>query len=275
MKISFYLNAQGIGDAICGMYAACGIANQGHEVVFHTKHGQWLPIEHPNLLLKNEDEPVFDANWSYDNQTRQGYLKNIPSRIDWYIKNLAHHFNFESCDGARPKTIKINTTKNDFVLLAPFSADPSRTWLKAHWRKLAIQLLDKGLPVYVLAQKSDMQDLHSIFYELPIKAYYDKTPQEVMQIIADSKLIIGGDSGPAHLAGLFQTPFITLTAQYPQEFVFNMAINNHAVPVSEPCSYCFTRPEAGYDYQCVQICSVLQAITPTQVAKKVYEMLDL
>jgi hypothetical protein len=130
--VSFHLSALGIGDAISGLYAACGIANTGRQVQFHVKHMNWLPqISHPNLEIVPEKLQPLDANINYRKQLAAINSGAIKSRPHWYIQNVAQAYGFELCDPARPKEVAMPQPSRNgkYVVLVPFSSHGGRDWL--------------------------------------------------------------------------------------------------------------------------------------------------
>lgn len=79
-------NADGLGDAICGLYAACGLAEAtGKFVIFHAHHYPWFEgVHHPRVrIVPNSNAGVvMDPNYDWQ-------LKHASTRKQYYCNSLA------------------------------------------------------------------------------------------------------------------------------------------------------------------------------------------
>lgn len=90
--IHVHHTANGLGDAICGLYAVCGLADAtGKHVVYHSHSAEFLKrAKHPNVTVV----PIeFGARGPDMNDGMIGYYRQVakaPSRVSAYCENLAN-----------------------------------------------------------------------------------------------------------------------------------------------------------------------------------------
>lgn len=272
--IKFHLEAKGIGDAICALYAACGIANQGHEVELHTRHAAWIQVQHPRLTIVQSEEQPFDCSANYRDQLYASWRGDLESRVDWYLKNICRAYGLEMCEPARPKSTQPNHQGKPYVVLAPFASNESRDWHWSHFRRLAKALTDLGIEVIATAAESQRQRLYEAFFGLDVKRQVGAKPSQVIDLVAGARVLVANDSGMAHIGGLYQTPTVCLLAQFRPHYLFKCADSVRGVYAGTSCSNCHTIPAAGWDQVCNRACSALQTIMPDtviQYVKEIYE----
>lgn len=282
MKIEFRLDAQGIGDAVCGVYAACGLANRGHVVNFYTKHWEFLQsFKNINLTIRGEDPSVFNANAGYKDQLHASRMQTCRSRASWYLRNIQNqHATIKNevkpaLPGELLPAEQAEDLPDQYVLLAPFSAYQDREWSSQHWRILAKALMDEGYNVIAMSSNKDSGRLRETFTKTGVRYFWGQTPKWVVNAIRGSLILIGNDSGPAHLAGLHKHPAIAIAGQIDADFVFRDSPSVHTMmpPKSVPCRLCHWELEAGYHWMCNTGCSALQLISPFEVVDKAISLI--
>jgi hypothetical protein len=276
LKIEFRLDAKGIGDAVCGVYTACGLADRGHLVTFHAKHTEWLKwFSHPNLTIIPERDPkVFNANEGYEAQLEASKKGECNSRSSWYMQNVHQlHPNIKGTpQPARPLNYeKVGGCKDlpaDYILLAPFSAYENRQWNMQHWRMLAKVLMNEGHNVIAIGAHGHAEILRENFSKTGVRFFWGQTPEWTVKAICNSQVLIGNDSGPAHIAGLYNANAIALCGQVDGHFVYRHSPSVLPVhpPENVPCAKCHWMPDGGYSNMCANACSALQLISPFEVA---------
>jgi ADP-heptose:LPS heptosyltransferase len=264
--IEFYLSADGMGDSVCGLYAACGIANAGHNVVFYTKQYEILKAHHPRLkILPLQDS--FDANKNYRNQLKS----DIESRALWYIKNIAQAYSFKECLPSRPD--KVDFTKSivdgDYVLLAPFANHDSRNW--HHYRRLALKLTASGKRVVAVAIEKHRKKLEDLLWGTDVERFINTDSETLISLVSNAEYIVANDSGISHLGGLYNTKTIALVSQFDPKYLFECGESITSIEPVGDCVQCHTIPENGWDQNCNQYCSALQTISTEQVAAQIIQ----
>ena len=91
--IMFHTSAQGIGDAVTCLYAACGLANAGYRVTYYTKHTDWLvKASHPGVDIKPlplySDAMGSNCNLDYPAELTAAYEGRLKWRSQWKLDNI-------------------------------------------------------------------------------------------------------------------------------------------------------------------------------------------
>ena len=273
MKIELNCSSTGIGDHVTTVYAACGLANAGHEVIFNTPYHQWLErVQHPNLSITKGQPGEFSVYFRYEDELVAAQEGSCRSRADWYIQNVLDYYGIPVVDPSAPESIVqvITTNTKPFVLLAPFSASEARTWDDDKWQYLAEDLLTKGLDVVAVSSKQEEGKLKVLFgYLKDIKRISGASPSMVLNLITHADKIIANDSSIAHLAALHRKEVIVVCAHIKPEFVFGVAMP-YVKPISPdeidyPCTWCCWTHNGGFRWGCVDRCDALQSIDHNKV----------
>lgn len=267
--VRFHLSAKGIGDAVTGLYVACGLASAGHKVEYNTLHRAWLTVEHPNLTIVSGAEGV-DANANYREQLKQCRLSGM-SRPGWYLQNLTRAHGLNPCVPVRPDVIHKPPAllSRSYGLLAPFSNAPWRAWGLMHYRRLAILLQKDGANVVVMADRKNQDLAVDAFYGLGVPVLGDLTAKDCIGLIAHADFLVCNDSGPAHLGGLYGKRTIAVVSQFHGSYLFDGSAGLTTVQAQGWCAPCYEQDAAGWDQVCNLSCSQLQTVRPESVFEQV------
>lgn len=259
--VKFYVSAVGIGDAVCGMYAACGIADQGFSVTLHTRHGDWLSaVSHPNVTICPETDFSADANLDYQGQLRSG--ESGISRPNWYIQSLRRYYEIPDCVAKRPEGITKLSKTGKLAVLVPTSVWSVRSWSADRWTDLSNLLTDSGYVVVTIGSGRDRESLEKIPSS---QLYWNRPAAEVLELIGRATVLYGNDSGMAHIAGLLGTPTVVVLGPTTKDFVFDCSESVVGIGSDMSCSGCYWQRDKGWDERCVKICESLQSIQPETV----------
>lgn len=247
--LAFHLSAHGIGDAVCGVYVACGLADAtARPVVFHTRHAAWLAgVSHPGVTLVQSFETAgADANADYGGQLRAGGRRE-GSRVRWYCDQVSRQVGIPAFAPVRPQTVigPAPVLPPGYTLLAPWSHGRSREWPLAKWLELARRIPGRVVVVGTRANRDAMQ----AFAALPprVSWHWGQPAEWVVAAVANAGHVYANDSGPAHLAGLHGVPCTAITAHLPGSFLFAESPSVTAVSPDWACSPCGWQRERGYN----------------------------
>ena len=246
-------------------------------MTFHAKHTEWLKwIDHPNLtIVPEKDQKVFNANANYPEQLEASRTGKCESRSLWYMQNIhaLHPVIKGKPQPARPYKIlppgqKDGQLSDSYVVLAPFSAYEDRQWNLSHWRMLARVLMNEGKKVIAIGSSGHSELLRNAFTKTGVLYFWGQTPEWTVNTIRHAEILIGNDSGPAHIAGLYGSNAIALCGQIDGRFVYkhSPSVTPLQPPMSVPCAPCHWSPAGGYTNICNQTCTALQLISPFEVA---------
>jgi ADP-heptose:LPS heptosyltransferase len=130
------------------------------------------------------------------------------------------------------------------IVLHVGAGTQAKTWPGGHWRGLAVRLVESlHAQVILVGGPADRVLADGIVHGGPRSQVADWTGQlnvaELAALLEHSDLMVGADSGPAHLAAAVNTPAITLFSgtnnpRQWQPFGPEVTVLRHSVPCS-PC----------------------------------------
>ena len=275
MDIQISCSSTGIGDHVTAIYTACGYADAGHQVEFTTPYYKWLErVQHPNLTIVGEKPCSFSVYWRYDEELVAAQKGTCKSRANWYAENLSEFYGIPLAEPSLPKEIlgptKANHCDKPYVLIAPFSAGPSRAWEEDKWQYLAEDLLAKGYDVIAVASQKEAHALEKMFNYLPqVVRAAGLPPESVLNLIHYAHRVVANDSSIAHLSALHRKYVTCVCSHVKPEFVFGVANKyvNTVHPDLEmyPCTWCCWTHDGGLRWGCHERCDALQSIEHEKV----------
>ncbi len=262
--VEFHLSAGGIGDAVSGLYTACGLADAGYAVTHYTRHREWLAgVAHPNLTLVDFAEIGVDANRYYEDQLRSAALRMSESRTQWYADNIARDLGLPKFAPSRPKIVAkpAPVLERGYVLLSPFSSHGAREWPQDRWTELAVRLADSGKRVIACGGPGDETRLRDAFGRAPVAFWWGMPAVWMLSAIGHADSFFGNDSGMAHIAGLLGTPSRIFITHLPASFVFADAPSIRGItPDGWACLGCGWQRDRGFRDECSYSCPALLSI---------------
>lgn len=92
-----------------------------------------------------------------------------------------------------------------YAVIHPFASDPDKTWPEARFRDVAAQLQASGLePVFIGANSDDLSGFQAF------RCVKGTRLDDLKRLLNGSRLFLGNDSGPAHMAAAFGKPVVVL-----------------------------------------------------------------
>jgi len=239
-QIAVQNHAHGIGDSITAFYACCGIADAGFEVHFYDVHTDWLARAfYPNVFIHDAafvpvPDNAIDLNVRYNEQIQQSSC-----RKQWYCDNfkLAKGISeFDVLPVAPDVNLDIRNKRNgqDYVVIAPCSNDSARFWDKSKWAEVAGLLKEKGLSCVAIGN-SDQADLMADIFKPcgNVDHLHNASPDEIANLMLQSRGFIGLDSGMTHYAGLLGINAVGISVQFPTSLLWGMtSINGYRADVT-------------------------------------------
>lgn len=282
MKIDICANTTGIGDHVSAVYAACGLADEGHDVTFYTTHYKWLEkVSHPNMVITKplglrrnyRKGSLVNVYKNYNQELLASVRKTCPSRSQWYINNVSKFYKISPTTPKTPSKIlgpAMPYHGKPYVLVAPFSAGPTRSWEEDKWQYLAELLVGKGLDVIAVSSPQEAPDLQAMLGgRKGVQLVSGKPPSEVIDLIQQARAVVGNDSSIPHLATLHRIPAIAVMSHIHPEFVFGPGMEFVTAvspdPAMWPCVFCAWTHEGGFREYCLERCDALQTVEPEQV----------
>jgi len=265
--LPFHSSGLGIGDAVCAYYAACGLADAAKkEVKFKCRHPDWFRfVSHPGVTVERHVPLGPNCNADYERQLQVAAEKLCSSRPQFLCDNLAKSFRLPPFKPAVPlKVIKPAPPPGidpGYVVVAPFSLHSSREWPPVRWRELVLKLTQTGHRVIAIDGPGDGRRLKGLFGATPITWFWGNHPEWVVALLANASLVIGNDSGMAHVAGLMRVPTRAIMTHVTPEYVFSPAQSVEGIsPEGWPCQGCNWQPARGFRPDCSRVCKALVSI---------------
>jgi len=225
----------GLGDVVCFAWLGEGLKRAGFDTEFFATgwHAEVLKL-FQQKITENAEGAIY---------TNEGYEKAVAKDSPLnYIQWIAHHLGI-TADPVRPKinpdpmNRELGRKAAGDVLIFPHGIWEPRIWPKSYFSELGRLLTEAGYKVRFVMKERD----YAFF--MPFHCIVGKSLSFVAAAIQQSRLVIGNDSGPAHLAGTIGTK--TIAIHGPTQ---NARIYGHLPEVigfekkSLPCHGCHCLP---------------------------------
>jgi heptosyltransferase-3 len=152
-----------------------------------------------------------------------------------------------------------------YAALAPTSEFYTKKWLPQRYAAVAEQLIERGLQIVMTGAPTEEQ-------KMQLKAVQDSTRHrlyslsslnigELVAVVADSRLLVGNDGGPAHIAAAVKTPLAVLFGPASSERWRPWRAPAELVQNHFPCNPCSMYTcEAFAEPECIRSISVDQVM---------------
>lgn len=151
---------------------------------------------------------------------------------------------------------------NNIVCIHPGAGKIYKKWPPQNFASLSDYLIDKGYSVILIGSHRDMEDISQIKSYMKNKAYdfcNKLSLGELMALFKNSKLYIGNDSGPMHLAALFDVPIIALFGSADEKRWKPLGEKVNVLKSSERCEKCRGK-DCEKDFRCITSISTEEVI---------------
>lgn len=259
----------GIGDLACLAWIAEATRRTRDPITFFAPPG----LKYTVLELLGQDVSSDPSRGgiciyqSYQNELQDGGRRR---RIDYVCDLLGIAPAFQ-----RPKIsigeedmqwarqIRRETGDSPLVLLFPQTHWAPRDWPACYWVDLAWMLHERHVQTAMFLGQEDAR-----FKNTP-RFYWGFPLAKIAALMSLADLVVGIDSGPAHLSATIGTPTIVLTGPMRPECVFGhmpevIALTSRDSP---GCNGCHFRPP--FRPACDQGCQVLYSLSPATVAARI------
>ncbi|MEN6414740.1 MAG: lipopolysaccharide heptosyltransferase II [Veillonellales bacterium] len=146
-----------------------------------------------------------------------------------------------------------------YIVLAPVTSWPPKDWPEDRYVELVRSLIEEySYPVVLLGAPSDAEKVVTLDkLDGVVNLMGRTTVMQMVEIIRRANLLVGGCSGPLHIAGAVRTPFVALYGPTsPREW----APKTKGITISHddrfPCSPCLVEMVGCPEKPCMQAISV-------------------
>lgn len=267
---------RGLGDTVGLAWLAEGTRGLPNPLTFHAKRGS---MQHTILNLLRQpvsDGPgrseLFLVPDSYAKELADGgrklrleYLRNLLGFSTGFVRPKAQI----APDDLAWATDTARDLGEDLVLLFPQTDWLARQWPSSYWVDLAWQLHNRGVAVLTVLQHEDRQ------YANTPRSIWGHDLNKTAALMTVARLVVGNDSGPAHLAGTLGIKTFAICGPTKGHCVFGhipevVPLTTHEAPGCAGCH--FQRPP--YRAACDQGCQVLYALKLDVILSRVLSELN-
>ena len=268
-------NYRGMGDMILLAWLAEAARGSAEPISFYASHKR-----HYNLLkMLGQDvtnDPtrpsVFLGNGYYVAEIKE---RGARMRVDYVREDLGIKTGYkrprvqlatEDLDWARHTRRQIGG--EPLVLLFPQTDFFMRAWPAVYWIELSWLLKDRGIPVAVLLRDED-----SLYTNNVPSLFVGCSLMKVAALMRMAAMVVGNDSGPAHLAGTIGVPVLALVGSSRPFCAFGHIPDVIPLSSGEPpgCAGCQYGPP--YRAACDLACQSLYSLWPRVVLKRILSLL--
>lgn len=201
-------------------------------------------ISSVSLFFRSSAKEIVGCNDPY---YKAIYTKFVPIRREPHITDIY-------LDAINPiisdRSLDLSNFKMDlngeYVAILPFASLKFREWGLNRFIKLA-ELLKQKFPCKIIAPPGIIPfDISEVIKNIKIDLVETKTTYELIEVIKESFLLVGNDSGPVHIANLLGKPTLTIYGPSNPEFHKPLVGDNDYIFKEMKCSpkngnkFCFT-----------------------------------
>jgi hypothetical protein len=268
-------NLIGIGDMVSLAWIAEGTRESPDSISFYASGGNLrvLKLLCQDVAEHSDGERSIEVGKAYEQELEEGGLR---LRLD-YIRELLNldtpylrpRVKLAPDDLAWARDIKQQSEADDLVLLFPQTLWESRAWPASYWVDLAWQLKARNAAPLVVLANEDKR-----FTNTP-RFIWGFDINKVAALMSLSALVIGNDSGPAHLSGTIGVTTIVACGPTRGSCVFGhipevISLVNDDSPFCAGCHF-----KAPFRAACDQGCQALFALKPHRVLNRAVSELAL
>ncbi len=166
--------------------------------------------------------------------------------------------------------LKDSGISRPFACLIPAAGRPEKRWPLRNWAETARWLIDRGLGVVLIGSKTDAGlalELDSIVSERIqlASSFGELTLGELISLFGLATVVVGGDTGPLHIASAGETPVVGIFGPTDPERVGPRPLDRSRILVAPGCRMCqpYYRSWADLRRRCREPC--MESLEPKTV----------
>ena len=260
---------KGLGDIVCFAWIGAGLISAGHQDIHFFAHG-WRAdlLKMFEMPVTNDPRGAIVCHDGYEQAVAENSSLNYCEWIAFH-----HGIDLEKYPIVRPRLDIIPMDREMGrlaaapVLIFPHCVWAPRTWPKNYFVELGLLLKSAGIRFACVTEERD-----SSFQMFP--CIYGQTLGFVSAAIQKAQLVIGNDSGPAHLAGTIGTKTLTIHGPTRSERIYGyLRENMTGLRMNRiGCSGCHCLKP--YRASCELGCHELYRTTPEDVFNQAIKMIS-
>jgi len=249
---------KGVGDIVCFAWLGEGMVAAGDDIEFLAT--DWRAEMLRMFQMRVTTDPTGAR------VTHAGYETAVKNDSPLsYLQWMAFHLGVEAAP-QRPRLDLFPTDRemgrrdSADVLIFPNSYSPVRTWPRNYFVELGLLLRRAGYTVKVVTEQRDYA-----FY-MPFHCIVGMSWNYIAAAIQAARLVIGCDSGPAHLAGTIGIPTIAIQGATTERIYRHIPEVISYRKKALPCAGCHCLPP-DFRASCEVGCLELYRTLPEEVAE--------
>lgn len=212
--------------------------------------------------FEHEDAKALKAGWNRHQQfASNSLIEPVPVTLrhsENALLKAQNRLNEPLADGKK------------IIFLAPFASWPIRNWPLSYWVELCVRLQDSGYWVGVL----DAIQGEERTKPFPCMRYWGLPADEVIGLLEYSDLIIGNDSGMAHIGGSLNKLTLALCGPNLGSVVYGFYKSVKVLQATKNCSMCNFMKDHGLKYSCAVGCEALYELKVDTVLHEIKSLLQ-
>ncbi len=168
----------------------------------------------------------------------------LAEKIGALAPSAAFDFNVSADDVAFVDSLLKKENRSDFVIMNPGGGWPTKRWDLAKYGDLAKKIqLELGLPVAVTTGPGEESYYDAIAQRCgrPTPFHFPVSFLQLIPLYKKARLVIGGDTGPFHLACALGVPVVGIFGPTSPLRNGPWTGNEEVLAHTLPCSYCYGR----------------------------------
>ena len=149
---------------------------------------------------------------------------------------------------------------------------PAKRWPPRHFAALAVQLIERGMRIWLLGSSRDAAIATEIEAQCPeavVNLCGRTTLEDAVDLLAACSVVVSNDSGLMHVAAAVGRPVIALFGSSSPEYTPPLSATARIVRNPVPCSPCFKRECPLRHFDC------LDGLLPATVVAQVETAMEL
>lgn len=255
---------RGVGDILCYAWMGEGMIQAGEAVEFYATDWRAEILTMFQMPVTNDLTGVVTTWEPYNDAVK------LHSPLN-YIQWMAHHLGV-TAPIKRPRLNMVPMEREmgrkdtADVIIFPFSYSAVRTWPKSYFVELGMHLKDAGFKVKFCTEQRD-----NVFF-MPFHCIVGQSWNWIAAAIQSARLVIGNDSGPAHLSGTIGTPTIAIQGPTSEQIFSHIPEVVSYQKKALGCGGCHFQPP--FRMSCEIGCHELYRTYPEDVATYALAMLN-
>jgi len=156
------------------------------------------------------------------------------------------------------------------VAVVPFANSAMRQWPLRCYHELIDRLKKQGVAVYLIDRPRDKK--HHVF-RIPARRFMSDDEHLIAAVIQQTDVLVGNDSGMAHLAGWVKSKALAICGVTNGDVVFGGWPTVKVMQAPGSCTGCSYYQDNGWKHWCSWGCGLMQDLKPRLVERRVLGLL--